>query len=49
VDRLVRELPLPQLRLPELWVPAIGPAELRILSAELSDALMALPTTLSAP
>jgi anion-transporting ArsA/GET3 family ATPase len=42
VERLARELPLPQLRLPELATPAIGPAELDTLSRALSDDVVAL-------
>ena len=34
--RLGRELPLPQLRVPELAAPVIGPAELDVLSASLA-------------
>ena len=35
LDRLARELPLPQLRVPFLFTAAIGPAELDVLSAAL--------------
>lgn len=37
VERLERELPLPQIRLPRLRTPSIGPAELAQLSAALAD------------
>jgi anion-transporting ArsA/GET3 family ATPase len=40
--RLGRELPLPQLQVPALPVSAIGPAELRVLSAALADGVGAL-------
>jgi hypothetical protein len=41
--RLGRELPLPQLRVPALAVPRIGPAELQLLSSALADAIRSLP------
>ena len=43
VARLARELPLPQLHLPRLFAPAIGPAELDRLAAALARAIEALP------
>ncbi len=43
VERLARELPLPQLRLPRLLTPAIGPAELDRLAAAAAHAIEGLP------
>ena len=43
VDRLAAELPLPQLRVPRLLVPAIGPAELDHLATAMAEAIDALP------
>jgi anion-transporting ArsA/GET3 family ATPase len=37
VERLGRELPLPQLRIPRLLTPSIGPDEIRVLSRALAD------------
>jgi hypothetical protein len=42
VERLGRELPLPQLRLPHLLAPAIGPAELAELAGALAGAVETL-------
>jgi anion-transporting ArsA/GET3 family ATPase len=47
LDRLRTELPLPQLRLPYLFTPTIGPDEIELLAREVLhgvDALVALPT-----
>ncbi|MGH2927004.1 MAG: hypothetical protein ACRDL8_02240, partial [Solirubrobacteraceae bacterium] len=44
VERLGRELPLPQLRVPRLWTPAIGTAELDRLAAAMARAIEGLPT-----
>ncbi|MDA8312342.1 MAG: hypothetical protein M0Z46_17390 [Actinomycetota bacterium] len=49
VERLGCELPLPQLRVPRLSVPAIGPAELDRLASELAGAIEALPAPSDAP
>ena len=43
VARLARELPLPQLHLPRLFTPAIGPTELDRLADALARAIEALP------
>jgi CobQ/CobB/MinD/ParA nucleotide binding domain/Anion-transporting ATPase len=43
VDRLAGELPLPQLRVPRVFAPAIGPAELDRLAAAMARAIDALP------
>lgn len=40
--RLGRELPLPQLRVPQLPAPAIGPAELALMADALTDGIRAL-------
>ncbi len=45
VSRLGRELPLPQLRVPRLGTPAIGPRELDQLAAAMAHAIDALPAT----
>jgi hypothetical protein len=42
-ERLARELPLPQLCIPRLFTPAIGPAELDRLAAAMACAIEALP------
>jgi anion-transporting ArsA/GET3 family ATPase len=42
LERLGRELPLPQLRAPKLAAPAIGPHELRTLSAALATSVAGL-------
>jgi hypothetical protein len=42
VERLHDELPLPQIRIPLLFAPSIGPAELEALSAALARAVEAL-------
>jgi anion-transporting ArsA/GET3 family ATPase len=44
VDRLGRALELPQLWIPRLSAPAIGPAELDILAGAMARAIEALPT-----
>jgi anion-transporting ArsA/GET3 family ATPase len=43
VGRLARELPLPQLRLPRLFTPSIGPAERAVLADALARAVAGLP------
>jgi anion-transporting ArsA/GET3 family ATPase len=43
LDRLARELPLPQLRVPFLFTATIGPAELELLSTSLTRGVEALP------
>jgi hypothetical protein len=43
VERLARELPLPQLCVPRLFSPAIGPAELDRLAGAMARAIEALP------
>lgn len=43
VDRLAESLPLPQIRLPYLFTPEIGPDELERLSAAMSDGIERLP------
>ncbi len=43
VGRLARELPLPQLRLPRVFAPSIGPAELDHLAGAMSGAIEGLP------
>ena len=43
VERLARELPLPQLRLPRLNAASIGPAELDQLAAAMASAIETLP------
>ncbi len=43
VSRLEHDLPLPQLRVPRLFTPAIGPEQLFELSAALAKAVEALP------
>jgi hypothetical protein len=42
VQRLARELPLPQLRVPFLFTASIGPDELDVLSAALGAGVQAL-------
>jgi anion-transporting ArsA/GET3 family ATPase len=42
IDRLGQDLPLPQLHLPALLSPTIGPDELEVLAQELSDAVVGL-------
>ncbi len=42
VERMARELPLPQLRLPYLFTSELGPAELSHLADELLDQIAAL-------
>jgi anion-transporting ArsA/GET3 family ATPase len=42
LDRLARELPLPQLRAPFLFSPSIGPAEVSTLAASLAQGIEAL-------
>jgi anion-transporting ArsA/GET3 family ATPase len=42
LGRLARELPLPQLRVPALLTPSIGPDELEVLSAALAEGVTAL-------
>ena len=37
VGRLGRELPLPQLRLPRLWTPSIGPEEVHLLAGAFAE------------
>ncbi len=49
VDRLSRELPLPQLRAPALLQPAIGPDEVRVLAAALAEGIGRLDTAREAP
>ncbi len=49
LDRLARELPLPQLRVPFLFTDAIGPAELDVLSDALGDAVSALSNPSAVP
>jgi len=44
VDRLARELPLPQLRIPQLQAPTVGPDELGILAGALGAAVEGLAT-----
>jgi anion-transporting ArsA/GET3 family ATPase len=44
VERLARELPLPQLRAPALATPSIGPAEIGVLSRALADGVGRLAT-----
>jgi anion-transporting ArsA/GET3 family ATPase len=44
VERLGRELPLPQLRIPRLLTPSIGPDEIRVLSRALADGVRQLAT-----
>lgn len=44
-DRLARELPLPQLRVPRLFAPAIGPDELETLAGALAHEIESLPPT----
>ena len=39
IDRLARELPLPQLRVPTIQAPSIGPAETKLLARSLSLSL----------
>ncbi len=39
VDRLARDLPLPQLRIPRLFTPSIGPAERQVLADALTRAV----------
>lgn len=43
VGRLAQELPLPQLRVPRLFTPSIGPAERRLLAAALELGIVRLP------
>lgn len=43
LERLARELPLPQLRVPYIFSEAIGPAELELLSTALAAGIEALP------
>jgi len=43
VERLHDELPLPQLRIPRLFTPAVGPSELEQLSHALARAIESLP------
>jgi len=45
VEHLGRELPLPQLRLPDLDAASIGPAELGVLAEALAAGVRALPPT----
>ncbi|MHB1585387.1 MAG: hypothetical protein ACYC0E_16755, partial [Acidimicrobiales bacterium] len=42
LERLGRELPLPQLRAPQLVAASIGPDELEVLSAALADSVAAM-------
>jgi anion-transporting ArsA/GET3 family ATPase len=42
IERLGRELPLPQIRLPELTAATIGPAELEILATAMAEGVAAL-------
>lgn len=49
VERLARELPLPQLRIPRLLTPAIGPSERVLLADALSRAVADLADPVSAP
>jgi Anion-transporting ATPase len=42
IERLSERLPLPQLRLPFLFTAGVGPAEVDVLAAHLSDAIEAL-------
>ena len=42
IDRLRRDLPLPQLLVPAVDAPSIGPAETEVLAAALADAVTAL-------
>lgn len=49
VERLREELPLLQIRIPLLFRPSIGPAELELLSAALSREVEALPAGTAAP
>ncbi len=49
VERLARELPLPQLRIPRLYTPSIGPAERAILADALSRSVADLPDPVAAP
>src|SRR5579875_314762 len=46
LERLARELPLPQLRLPSLVAPSIGPPELAALATTLAEAVEGLGATL---
>jgi anion-transporting ArsA/GET3 family ATPase len=48
LDRLSRELPLPQLRVPFLFTASIGPDELGTLSASLAAGVEALPEPVEA-
>jgi len=48
VDRLARELPLPQLRLPRLIHEAITPKELAVLARAFEDGVAALPAAVPA-
>jgi anion-transporting ArsA/GET3 family ATPase len=43
IDRLSRELPLPQLRLPHLFTAEIGPREIEVLAASVASAIADLP------
>ncbi len=43
LDRLARELPLPQLRTPELLTPSIGPDEVETLARALAEGVRRLP------
>lgn len=48
VERLARDLPLPQLRLPRLFTPSVGPAERQRLADALADAVADLPDPVGA-
>lgn len=48
VERLARELPLPQLRIPRLLAPGIGPSERLLLAEALTQAVAELPDPVSA-
>lgn len=48
LDRLGRELALPQIRLPFLFTPTIGPADIDSLAHAMCQELRALPTDLTA-
>jgi anion-transporting ArsA/GET3 family ATPase len=42
IERLARELPLPQIRLPEIAAPSVGPEELDMLAAAMAEGVAAL-------
>ena len=49
LDRLAQELPLPQLRLPDLLCTSIGPGELEVLAGALRDGIEHLPAASGVP